>query len=258
MKLSGSDFVDEYLKWLKNSISINEIDGCTQISTPFLDRHNDHIQIYVEQHENGIVLSDGGETIGDLELCGCELSSPKRRTLLESFVKGYGIRCEDGELFVETTACDFPQKKHALIQTIMSVSDMFMLSHNRVVSLFCDDVRGFFDEHKIAYTQSVMLPGKSAYPHNFDFILPKSENHSERVIRTFNTKLDREKTETTIFAWQDTVEARRAESKMIVLLNDKDEKVNKIEQSTTATAFSRYGIQLVLWSQMKQKINLFK
>ena len=258
MKLSGFDFVDEYLKWLKKSISINEINGCTQISTPFLDRHNDHIQIYVEQHENGMILSDGGETIGDLELCGCELSSPKRRALLETFVNGYGIRCAGGELYTEATPQDFAQKKHALLQTIKSVSDMFMLSHNRVASLFCDDVRGFFDEYNIVYTPAVMFSGKSQYSHNFDFVLPKSKTNSERVIKTFNKKLDREKTEATIFAWQDTVEMRRAESKMIVLLNDRDDKMNKTEQSTTATAFSQYGIQLVLWSQMKQKIDLFR
>ena len=55
--------IDEYLRWLKEQIEITEIDGSCQISTPFLDRHNDAIEIYVEKKDGSLRLTDDGYTI---------------------------------------------------------------------------------------------------------------------------------------------------------------------------------------------------
>jgi len=59
--------IAEYLGWLKQGLRVNELETCCQISTPFLDRHNDEIEIYVEKRNGGLVLTDDGYTIADLE-----------------------------------------------------------------------------------------------------------------------------------------------------------------------------------------------
>lgn len=41
-----TDFVTFYLAWLKSQISYRQTGPYTEITTPFLDRHNDQIQIY--------------------------------------------------------------------------------------------------------------------------------------------------------------------------------------------------------------------
>jgi len=55
--------IAEYIGWLKQGLRVSELERCCQISTPFLDRHNDEIEIYVEKRNGGIVLSEDGYTI---------------------------------------------------------------------------------------------------------------------------------------------------------------------------------------------------
>jgi len=34
-----------------------------EITTPFLDNHNDHIQIYIKKSDSRLILTDNGQTI---------------------------------------------------------------------------------------------------------------------------------------------------------------------------------------------------
>jgi hypothetical protein len=38
----------DYLRWLKEGLRVSELESSCKIATPFLDRHNDEIEIYVE------------------------------------------------------------------------------------------------------------------------------------------------------------------------------------------------------------------
>ena len=69
-------------------------DQYVEITTPYLDRHNDYTQIYVRRENGGFLLTDGGETIQDLRASGCDLETSKRRDLLTSALNGFGIRLE--------------------------------------------------------------------------------------------------------------------------------------------------------------------
>jgi len=40
--------------------------GWAYIDSPFLDRHNDHIRVWVSESEGEVLLSDRGETVRDL------------------------------------------------------------------------------------------------------------------------------------------------------------------------------------------------
>jgi Domain of unknown function DUF1828. len=58
--------VDDYLRWLRDNLRTEEINGAVVIATPFLDRHSDEIEIYLEKSNAGFRLSDDGYTIRDL------------------------------------------------------------------------------------------------------------------------------------------------------------------------------------------------
>ena len=45
MAQSIKQLIDEYVRWLRQGISVARIGDAYEITTPFLDRHNDHIQI---------------------------------------------------------------------------------------------------------------------------------------------------------------------------------------------------------------------
>ena len=50
--------VDEYTRWLKEKTLIRRVDEWVEITTPYLDRHNDYLQIYARRRNGDYVLTD--------------------------------------------------------------------------------------------------------------------------------------------------------------------------------------------------------
>ena len=88
------DLVNAYIEWLKQKISVKDIEGVCEITTPFLDRHNDHLQIYVKRTGDTLILTDDGYTIRDLELSGFKIALGKREQVLHSILNGFGVRLQ--------------------------------------------------------------------------------------------------------------------------------------------------------------------
>ena len=85
--------VDQYAQWVRDKSILREVnDQYVEITTPYLDRHNDYTQIYVRKNDGGFVLTDGGDTIQDLRASGCDLETSKRRELLGAALNGFGVR----------------------------------------------------------------------------------------------------------------------------------------------------------------------
>lgn len=235
--------MDEYWKWLKERTRFREVDEWVEITTPFLDRHNDYLQIYVRKEGNSYKLSDGGAVIQDLELCGCDLSTEKRKVLLNTVLLGLGVKKEeDGSLVTSATSSTFPMRKHRLVQAMLSVDDMFFTASPVVKSLFLEDMALWLDGNEIRYTPSVKLTGKSGYDHNFDFVIPRSARYPERILQGINNP-NKSSAELFTFKWMDTIDARPAESNAYVFLNDVDG-----VPSNVTDAFKSYDIAPVPWS----------
>ena len=50
--------LDRYWIWLRERTTLREIGEWTEITTPYLDRHNDYIQIYARRTDGGFLLTD--------------------------------------------------------------------------------------------------------------------------------------------------------------------------------------------------------
>ena len=221
----------------------------SQISTPFLDRHNDHLQLYVKQDDDGFfTISDGGYIISDLSMYGCDiLSTEKRKELLNATLSGFGVVRQGEELTVRANRENFAPKKHALIQAALAVNDMFMVSRTQVASVFLEDVMTFFDSRGISYIQNAQYVGASGLPHTFEFSIAATRNKPERFVKTIN-EVTRDRIQSVLFSWSDIKASRRAGAKCYVILNDTGKRI-KAEQ-TSALTF--YGLEPALWSDREK------
>ncbi len=179
--------IDEYCSWLKDNTIVHKDLGTEwyALSTPFVGFFNDHINIYVKREDGNIILSDDGETLENLSLCGVELGrSEKRRNILNSILNTHGIKIEGTELLAIASNQDFPIKKHALVSAIMNICDLEVLATNKVSNLFSEDVQSYLDSKEIIYSPSIFMRGVSGLDYNFNFQLAGRE--SEAVIKTFD------------------------------------------------------------------------
>lgn len=236
--------LDTYHAWLKDKTSLRQIGQWIEITTPYLDRHNDYIQIYARRDNGGFVLTDDGYTIDDLEQTGCKLESPKRQELLKMTLNGFGVQLRDNALEVHASPDNFPLRKHSLVQAMLAVNDMFYLATPMVASLFYEDVVAWLDLSDIRYTPQANFTGKMGYNHLFDFVIPKSKRQPERIIQTINHP-KRVTAEKVIVSWFDTKAVRSPESRAYALLNDSEQTVSQ----PVMDALRSYEIRPVPWSQ---------
>ena len=244
-KIEIDALIENYFKWLKDNTSTKLIsDTWSEITTPYLDRHNDCLQIYAKKENNNIILTDDGYIINDLISSGCALDSQRRKEILNTTIKGFGVSLEDNQIIVKTTIDNFPQKKHDLIQAMLAVNDLFYLSKPQIQNLFFDDVVNWFDSNDIRYVQKEKFPGKSGFDNMFDFSIPKSKKYSERLVQTV-TNPSRENSLNLVFKWLDTKDERPSESILYALLNDSEKSIS----SQINDAFANYGINVIPWSE---------
>jgi hypothetical protein len=243
---------DSYVNWLKQKITFKELDNAVEITTPFMDRHNDYLQIYVQQKGTKLTLSDAGYILTDLKLSGCDVfSSPKRKRLLQTILNGYGVKVSTKEeLFVDTTIEGFPQKKHMLVQSMMTVNDMFMTSRENVQSIFLEEVDQYLFDNDIRFVDNINFTGKSGFPQTFHFAIPRSKQFPERILHALNIPT-KQNSENLLFAWTETKENRRPDSKLFAVLNDSEKPI----RPSIINAFNEYEVQPILWSKRNEYIN---
>jgi hypothetical protein len=243
--------LEAHRAWLKEKTVLRSVNGdWVEITTPYLDRHNDALQIYARSEDGGYLLSDDSYTIRDLETSGCDLNTKKRKDLLAVTLNGFGVRIDEEALVVHATSENFPARKHSLIQAMLAVNDLFYLASPFVQSLFFEDVTEWLESKDIRYAPRVKFTGLSGFDHLFDFLIPKSpRKQPERIVQAIN-RPTRDHAGAFIYAWSDTRSVRPAESKAYVVLNDLGQDIS----SGVLDAFRNYNIRAVPFSRRNEVV----
>ena len=244
-----NDFIDSYISWLKDNTTGEMIDDNTyEITSPFLDRHNDYIQIYITETDNGFTITDDGFIIADLELSGLTINTTRRIKELDLLLNRFGItRNENNALTIKCEKSMFPQKKHALIQAMLATNDLFVMSQTHVESFFAEDVKLFLSDSHLRFSPDVSFVGKSSYVHYYDYLFSASDTQPERLMRLANN-LDRVIVGNLVFTWSDTSPLRPEGSKLITLINDLEKK----PKDEDVSALKEYSINPLLWSDKER------
>lgn len=234
--------MEEYWTFLRKRLVYEQVGDWLEITTPYLDRHNDYIQIFGKSRDGRIILTDGGETLQDLTQSGISVSTGRRKRILDDVLRGFGVQTADGEVLVEADEKNFALKKHSLIQAILSVNDMFFLSTPSVESLFAEDVSKWLNDSDVRFTEHVKFAGKSGFDYIFDFVIPKSRAAPERIMRAINNP-SKSAAQNFILSWVDTRETRPQNSVPLAMLND----TNKPVPEDVEEALQAYGIEPLKW-----------
>ena len=249
------DLAKKYTDWLYKNMTQEKIDdNLYELTTPFLDRHNDYTQIYIKYNSDStITISDYGYKIDDLLMSGFNFESSKRKHLLNQVINKFGLSLNGDVIYTNVTNLNsLPEAKHRLLQAMIYINDMFILNRANVQSLFYEDVAKYFEIKNIPYFSDFSLTGKSKLSHNFDFALPKTISKPERLIKLMNSPNRTDLFSQIMFSWDDTKPQRDRDSSLIVILND----YNKVSKKVT-DGFKSYEDSNVIampWSDIDNQI----
>ena len=232
------------MKWIQDKTHFNELsNGYVEITTPFLDRHNDYIQLYVKKENNRFVLTDGGYIINDLADSGCSVETGKRKMLLNNTLLGFGIQNRNNHIYASASKENYPVVYNNIIQALISVDDLFYTSSPTVESIFYEDVAAWLSEKNVRHIPKIKFSGKTGFNHEFHFGIPKSDKAPERIVQAINNP-QQNKIGNLIWMWEDSKEFRPKKTQLYAILNDSEKNVDKSVQ-----AFEQYDIQAFPWSK---------
>ena len=202
--------------------------------------------------DDEIILTDDAYIINNLQMSGVDINSSKRKQVLESFLNKYNVKLEEDALVTRSGIEDFPQKILFLMQAMLNIDDMFMLSQNKVASIFLEDVTEFLDSRDIFYSKDVSFVGKSGFIYSYEYLLQRTKEKPERLCKVINNP-NKQNFQNTIFMWNDTKETRDNDSQLIVFLNDE----NKID-ATVIEGFKNYDVNTIPWSEREKHLELLR
>jgi len=241
----ATHLIEDYLRWLRDNLRADEVAGGVVITTPFLDRHSDEIEIFLQKEDRSFRLSDDGDTVRDLRSGGVDLGKGSRRDQLVRILNGYGVQLDGDELWLRATAGEFPQKKHNLVQAILAVDDLHVTAKEEVLQFFREDVEEFLRHEEIPLFRDVKLSGMSGLDHHFDIGLPSDARHPERVLKAINT-LRRDTATTFAFSVEDVRRVRGHDALgAFAVVNDAENP----PAPEHLDALRNYGVMPILWSQ---------
>ena len=141
-KLDGEKSVQRYVDWLRDHSETNIYeDKVCEITLPFLNRRRSCIQVYVSRTESGLMVSDEGETIGDLRFCGFDIDTSARQEMLNRILRSFSVKLVGkDELQVLTSEEDLPDYINELALCMLAVDRMiFSTSPAKVARLAEED-----------------------------------------------------------------------------------------------------------------------
>lgn len=244
--------IRQYHNWMIESTTLRKIENGVEITTPFLDRHNDMMQVYAELSGDEIILTDDGYTIDDLEFSGLTVESARCKNLMQLNLNGFGVKREGSDLVTRATAKDFAMQLHNLLQAMIAVDDLYYIAPpSKAKRRFDKDIVTWLSKFKIQY-HAKKFKGRSGYDVDYKYVIPPSDSMPHRMLVGINNPR-RDAVEQAAFRWLDIHESRPSDARLYPILNDAqhDSVLNEID------AFRNLEINPVLWSEREAIIDEF-
>lgn len=241
--------VSKCLEWLGEGFSAQYLGGDCVVTTPFLDRRNDHIQIRVRKRDGRYVISDGGTTMPDMVDGGFSLGKTVNKELVAYITSGYGVQLDDkaNSLGVEADDTNVGQRMNFLLQAIMAMN-----SNVPVPALPKISPRAQFENMVSDHLQSLDIfikgkagvPGISGYLHEMETVSSTSDSSSTRYFKAFHSP-DKRSVKEFLFQLEDVHQYNGGNGirKSIAVLNDE----KKPDCGSEINALEKYDVAHALW-----------
>ena len=240
---------EEYHNWVSESTTLREVENCVEITTPFLDRHNDMMQIFATVSGDEIILSDDGYTIEDLEFCGFNVDTSSRRKLIEQNLNGFGVKRNGNDLVARATAQDFALCMHNLLQAMIAIDDLYYLATSPNVSRFDAELVTWLNDSGIHFVAK-KFKGRTGYDVEYKYVIPASGKMPERILMAIDNP-DRSSVEQVAFRWLDTRDVRPRDARLYPILND----AQRLSVEKEMDALRSHRIKPVPWSERESVLD---
>ncbi|WP_448573708.1 DUF1828 domain-containing protein [Trichothermofontia sp.] len=189
-----------------NLFSCTQVNGWTQIRTPYLYPDGDVIDLFYKVAQDHPIVTDLGETRRWLfAQTASEFLSKKQEQAIQDILLTHDVELYRGALVVRVRdEGALAAAITRLAQAVIAVSNLWFLSRTRLVSTFEDEVAELLSEHRVSFQARERLPGRSGRSWRIDFHT-FHPNHSSlvQVLSTGSKAAANTKANNVVAAWVD-------------------------------------------------------
>lgn len=119
-----------------------------RVFTPFTLDDGDHLSIVLKRDHERWVLSDEGHTFMHLtyDIDERSLHAGTRVKIIDRAINAHGLQDRDGELLIPIEDERYGDALYSFIQAVLRISDVTLLSRERVHAAFTEDLKTFLAE----------------------------------------------------------------------------------------------------------------
>lgn len=166
------NLLDNYYKTLRTKTFLSKAEGeWMLIETPFVGLFNDMICLYARTDGSQLELSDGGETLSNLEMSGVSLRAIRSHVMRRIANHGVELSREDGTdtLRIVCSIDDASERYHDMLSCLIYMNGLNVLAKSEPSVRFKAVVDEYFAAHNIGVIPSFSMKGETGLDYDFDF-----------------------------------------------------------------------------------------
>ncbi len=238
-----------FLKWTKDHFLFSTSQDGVILTTPFLDLHNDCIEMLIGNDSYTYRVTDGGQTLADLEMSGVNITDQREQQLAEVFNR-LGATCIDGEISATASLAGTSAAIHSVLQGILAAQGLTFSVRPRRRPQIADEIDDVLRKSTLPYNRQVPINGKSGLSQQIDFVVRDNGRFPHHLIQTIGNP-DKGSMERQIFFALDTREQYAAiantDPRFVAVLNDAEQPI----APSMMGALSHYDVLPVVLSEAR-------
>lgn len=239
---------------LANGFEAHPVDGGCVIVTPFLYPDSAHIEIYVEEKNGRLLLTDEGETLANLFVMGLNLKdNSSLAQKVERIARLNGVRFADSTLFVEVAKDNAGEASRQLLNAIQATAYLIYTRSHRRRSTFNDQIEEFLLANRVKYERNFKAQGASA-SHRIPYYINSNRNVFLEPVSARTPNSARNVARRLGFQWAD-LERGNTSGRFTVVVDDREERWEKVWSDNEALKIVRdYSDEVIRWEAERPRL----
>ena len=244
--------IKRYFDYLKEITDVEFIEetGYYLVYFPLPNRYDEFTSIYLKTDKDNIIITDGGDSIREIQMLGIDIFNNHRTKLLNKTLKSRGMKLDKdtNEILTITDIENFYYDFNMYLRGISNIQDFYLTKRENALRIFADEFKEYIGAYSSNETFSlednISFTGKSNAKLTFNYKLTSQKTNKSTFIKLQSSSDDVYKN---IFLWDDLKDEEKNDNSFLVVINDKG-KVSEQKHQEIQQIYKSRNIDSIDWS----------
>lgn len=244
--------IKRYFDYLKEITDVEFIEetGYYLVYFPLPNRYDEFTSIYLKTDKDNIIITDGGDSIREIQMLGIDIFNNHRTKLLNKTLKSRGMKLDKdtNEILTITDIENFYYDFNMYLRGISNIQDFYLTKRENALRIFADEFKEYIGTYSSNETFSlednISFTGKSNAKLTFNYKLTSQKTNKSTFIKLQSSSDDVYKN---IFLWDDLKDEEKNDNSFLVVINDKG-KVSEQKHQEIQQIYKSRNIDSIDWS----------